>query len=138
MSKPLEEIDPKYVSQLGVSGKKLDNLDQEEAMSLYKAKVAELGLSKTIAEIQKEQAGFTADLGDFTKLSAELQSLLPSQTASQQTSRILKATEGMSDTEAARYILKKLKNISENPKAYLIPSGDNTDDALKKDAEKRF
>lgn len=135
MSKPLSEIDPKYVSQLGVSRKELDNLDQEEAMSLYKAKAAELGLSKTIAEIEKEQAGFVAELGDFTKLSTELQSLLPSQTAAQETSRILKGTQGMSDAQAARHILNELEKIGINPEAYLKKKDTSADDKIK--AQKR-
>ena len=137
MSKPLSEIDPKYVSQLGVSRKELDNLDQEEAMSLYKAKVAELGLEKTMTEIEKDRAGFTAELGDFTKLSDRLEGLLPTQTAAQEASRILKGTRGMSDAAAQRYILSELENISKNPEAYLKKSGTQTSEKLK-DAEKRF
>ena len=137
MSKPLSEIDPKYVSQLGVSRKELDNLDQEEAMSLYKAKVAELGLEKTMTEIEKDKAGFTAELGDFTKLSDRLEGLLPTQTAAQEASRILKGTRGRSDAAAQRYILSELENISKNPEAYIKKSGTQTSEKLK-EAEKRF
>ena len=137
MSKPLSEIDPKYVSQLGVSRKELDNLDQEEAMSLYKAKVAELGLEKTMTEIEKDRVGFTAELGDFTKLSDRLEGLLPTQTAAQEASRILKGTSGMSDAQAQRYILSELEEISKNPEAYLKKSGTQTSEKLK-EAEKRF
>ena len=135
MSKPLSEIDPKYVGQLGVSRKELDNLDQEEAMSLYKAKVAELGLSKTIAEIQNEQAGFVADLGDVSKLSSELGAILGTTKGAQEASRILQETKGMSETEAQRHILDELQDIVKNPKAYLNPKDDSADDKIK--AQKR-
>ena len=119
MSKPLEEIDPKYISQLGVSGKELDNLDQEEAMSLYKAKAAELGLSKTIAEIQKEKAGFTSDLTDFTKLSATLGDTLGTSLGNKETAKILQQTRGMSETEANIYVLNELQKRVTNPEDYI-------------------
>jgi hypothetical protein len=120
MSKPLAEIDPAYIRQLGVSGKELDELDQEEAMSKYKAKVAEYGLEETEAKIQALKSPFSVTPSQINQAAALISGVVPEEAGKLAQKFYSEAySSGLNETSANQYVLTRIQEVNENPSSYL-------------------
>ena len=121
MSKPLEEIDPAYIRQLGVSGKELDELDQEEAMSKYKAKAAEYGLKEIEAKIEALKAPFSVTPTQINQAAALITGAESPDAATQIAQNFYTEAynSGLNETSANQYVLNRIAEINENPSSYL-------------------
>ena len=121
MSKPLEEIDPAYIRQLGVSGKELDELDQEEAMSKYKAKAAEYGLEETAAKIQALKSPFSVTPGQINQAAALITGASSEEQQMQLAQKFYREAynAGLNEDNATQYVLSRIDEVNTNPSSFI-------------------
>ena len=121
MTKPLEDIDPAYIRQLGVSGEKLSELDEQEAMSKYKAKAAEYGLEETAAKIEALKAPFSVTPTQINQAAALITGANNPDDATQLAQNFYTEAynAGLNEASANQYVLRRINEINKNPSSFI-------------------